>query len=824
MFGQGDGNTPLHVAAKSGNLDILQCLLAAGMDKDLATRYWDDAGSDDSQGGETKYHSTPLQVAAQYGRISVVRYLLGIGADKDLTRDPGGTTPLYRAARIGHLDVVDCLVAVGADKDKPATNGTMPLFAAAGNGQTSMVQYLLDHGSTSINKPDQTGCTPLHAAAIKGDIELTQALIQRGADPLLKEQGGKRYFELLPCGPRQLFLADAALTVDKVREHDYLLWFLMIQENPPSDDDNDLGAALAYGKVANVVETLLLTHLELAAAMDENGRVAMDVASKTMKAIMQKILLWHGQYRITEQRPEHESATCYVFKAVNEHVMDSETGKPMRVALKLMRQKAQFQRELGMRDKDFGHDFVMNVLQTHPAIGSTALLESMSDEVTDVEVDSATGQLTKVNAEKLFFVVIPLADRNLFTALKQERWAGQNMEEVRHVFVQLLRCVEHMHRKGVIHADLKPLNIVRTGAQWKHIDLDATCEIGCEQVGHKSSSAYVPPEAVFVDSVTGSAYVRSVVAVAKGKASYDLLTAHPSFDVWSLACILYQMCTPGVNKLFAPGDERDDNLTDDPTEEDNLVALAQWTRTVKERKLGRVADKRARNLLAQMLHKDPLMRPSLARVLMHPFLSGKKVARLVGDKPTYDVFLSYRVASDSQHAERLYNLLTSPPFSLTVYWDKLCLEKGVDWEQGFCAGLVSSRAFVPLLSRAAINHPEMDWQNFSKLAQSSACDNVFLEHRLAVELQGLGLVEKVFPLFIGDVDASTGEYGNYFAGGCHPLLRDVSVSSVEVKLLQHMESQALGTPLEPRRTVKSVVCLSGSLHTRSGRGSVYSGC
>ena len=64
----------------------------------------------------------------------------------------------------------------------------------------------------------------------------------------------------------------------------------------------------------------------------------------------------------------------------------------------------------------------------------------------------------------------------------------------------------------------------------------------------------------------------------------------------------------------------------------------------------------------------------------------------------------------------------------------------MDWEQGFCEGLVSSRAFVPLLSRDAINHPDKDWQNFSKLTADSSCDNVFLEHRLAVELQELGLI------------------------------------------------------------------------------------
>jgi serine/threonine protein kinase len=308
-------------------------------------------------------------------------------------------------------------------------------------------------------------------------------------------------------------------------------------------------------------------------------------------------------------------------------------------------------------------------------------MDGLPDEVLDVEADSA-GRLTKSNAERLYLLVMPLADRNLFVALKQERWAGRDMEEVRYVYKQLLRAVEHMHEKGVLHADIKTLNIVRVGQHWKLIDLDAACEIGTEFVGHKSSSAYVPPELIYVDEAAGTACVRSVVAVESGKASYECVKAHPSFDVWSLGCILYQMCTADVRPLFAAG--QDDNLSDDRTEEDSLFDLAEWSLDRKEKKLSRVVDPLARNLLGQMLHRDPLTRPSLARVLAHPFISSQKVARMVGEEPRYDVFLSYRVASDSAHVERLYTLLTAQGFK--VYWDKLCLEPGVDWEQGTVVG------------------------------------------------------------------------------------------------------------------------------------------
>jgi len=83
------------------------------------------------------------------------------------------------------------------------------------------------------------------------------------------------------------------------------------------------------------------------------------------------------------------------------------------------------------------------------------------------------------------------------------------------------------------------------------------------------------------------------------------------------------------------------------------------------------------------------------------------------------------------------------------------LEPGKNWKEGFCAGLVNSRIFVCLLSKGAINSPNFSRQNISTLTSDSPCDNLFLEHRLALELKQLGMIEVVYPILIGEVTGAS---------------------------------------------------------------------
>jgi len=213
-------------------------------------------------------------------------------------------------------------------------------------------------------------------------------------------------------------------------------------------------------------------------------------------------------------------------------------------------------------------------------------------------------------------------------------------------------------------------------------------------------------------------------------------------------------------------------------------------------KLSKIADNLARNLVSQLLHKDPTKRPDTKHVLTHPFLTGRVSGRLPGDEPDFHVFLSYRVAADKDLVEAIYTKLTS--MNLRVFWDKTCLAAGKNWEEGFATGLCGSSIFVPVISRAALK------SSYESLQVDSNVDNVLLEHRLACELSERELITHIYPIFVGDIDSS-GQYDYYFSSDAKPNAPDITVLKLEATVMDHLDRLGLGLPLIPNITVKGIV-------------------
>ena len=165
----GNGRTPLHVAAFAKRREALRALAAGAADLGALDRDRYDA----------------LTIAAVADDEATLALLLELGASPKLTTSRWDGTALIAAAHLGHDGVVRRLVAAGAPLDHVNNLHWTALIEAivlgdGGPRHQATLKALLDAGA-STRLADREGRTPLQLARAHGHLEMVRLLAAAGA-------------------------------------------------------------------------------------------------------------------------------------------------------------------------------------------------------------------------------------------------------------------------------------------------------------------------------------------------------------------------------------------------------------------------------------------------------------------------------------------------------------------------------------------------------------------------------------------------------------------------------------------------------------------
>ena len=159
-------------AVKRDDIITVKSLIAAGTDVNA----------------KDKLGETPLHMAAVRGHLEISSLLIVEGADVN-ARDERELTPLHAAAWSGHKETVVLLIAKGSHINALGENGITPLHVSSLSGKNKTMALLINNGA-DINARNKDGMTPLHVAALTGQKEAAELLISKGADVNAKNKKG----------------------------------------------------------------------------------------------------------------------------------------------------------------------------------------------------------------------------------------------------------------------------------------------------------------------------------------------------------------------------------------------------------------------------------------------------------------------------------------------------------------------------------------------------------------------------------------------------------------------------------------------------------
>lgn len=298
------GCTPLHIAARSSNVETTLILVSAFCH--LATVI-------NAQDGQMK---TPLHYAAGNGHKEVVEFLLQYEASPEIR-----AAAAELAATRGHLATVKVFIAAAKEKIGEKI-GERLLKAASGAGQLLVVLYLLHNKLASPDGEELPGPRPLSLAASKGHNEVVHILLRYKAAVDIEDADRQTALH-------HVAKSGSCYIVDVLLDHQANVNAADIHRNTP------LHIAARAGRV-NVVELLLKRDANCeACSRTRETALHLAVASpKAVKALLEfkanpdaANLFRQTPLHIATRGKWHESAEHLLISGADIDIQDDD-GKP----------------------------------------------------------------------------------------------------------------------------------------------------------------------------------------------------------------------------------------------------------------------------------------------------------------------------------------------------------------------------------------------------------------------------------------------------------------------------------------------------------------
>ena len=181
--------------------------------------------------------------------------------------------------------------------------------------------------------------------------------------------------------------------------------------------------------------------------------------------------------------------------------------------------------------------------------------------------------------------ILPKLKGDLLDEIAKQSSCKFDEKLAKHYFKRVLLALENFHQNDIAHLDIKPENVL--------VDYDGNiylADFGCAYHDEDESRHY--------KGITGTD-IYSAPEVRSGQ-FYDPFAA----DIWSLGILLFVLLTGNW-----------------PFHDQNPDYFVANTFAIINDKFGPLLE----DLLKQLLQKDPLYRPSVSKILKHPWFSSDRL-------------------------------------------------------------------------------------------------------------------------------------------------------------------------------------------------------